>query len=557
MILNTTPGKKKIVPILLAGLLLIAFNATLLAQFNYKVEGIVKEDGKPLAGAVVSIFDFENVKVKDIVTTAAGTWSYSLKPDEEYNIFITKPGYINVKIMYSTIGIAPADAKKFKGTSNPQVELFQLPADAKLVAKLTETLNKPYLSYYYSADDNAMIGDETLNQAMQQDMAKLQKLSDGPKAAAKEAAELEANYTAAISKGDKALAAKNYSQAKEGYNEALALKSSEQYPKAKLAEIDKMMADGAAREKAEKEKAAADAAEKERLAKEKAAADAKASQEKAEKDKALADAAAKEKAEKDKAAADVAEKARIAKEKAAADAAEKDKLAKEKAAADAAERDRIAKEKADKDAAEKDRIAKEKALADEKAAKEKAEKDKAAAELAAKAKAEKEKADAEAAEKARIAKEKADKEKAIADAAEKERLAKEEEKRVFEKKYKGFITRGDSAFMAKNYPVAKTAYTEALGMKPADEYPKAKLVEIDKEIANAELFKNDLAKKYPLGVTEEKVKEGSNNITRRIVVIGNKGVLYTKKETNFGTVYYFKDGSPITEQEWNKETVIK
>ncbi|MCW3071464.1 MAG: hypothetical protein JWO44_1354 [Bacteroidetes bacterium] len=557
MILFTTPGKKKIVHFLLAGLLLFVFNTRIIAQFNYKVEGIVKEDGKPLAGAVVSIFDFDNVKVKEITTTAAGTWSYSLKSDEEYNIFITKPGYINVKVMYSTIGISPADAKKFKGSSNPQVELFQLPADPKLAAKLTETLNKPYLSYYYSADDNAMIGDETLNLAMQQDMAKLQKLSDGPKAAAKEAAELEANYTAAVSRGDKALAAKNYTLAKEGYNEALALKSSEPYPKAKLAEIEKMITDGAAREKAEKEKAAADAAEKDKLAKEKAAADAKAAQEKADKDKALADAAAKDKAEKDKVAADAAEKARMAKEKATADAAEKDRLAKEKAAADAAERDRIAKEKTDKDAAEKDRIAKEKALADEKIAKEKADKEKAAAELAAKEKAEKEKADAEAAEKARIAKEKADKEKAIADAAEKERLAKEEEKRVFEKKYKGFITKGDSAFTAKNYPVAKTAYNDALGMKPTDEYPKGKLAEIDKEIANADLFKNDLAKKYPLGVTEEKVKEGSNNITRRIVVIGNKGILYTKKETNFGTVYYFKDGSPITEQEWNKETVIK
>jgi hypothetical protein len=488
--------------------------------------------------------------------------------------------------MYSTIGISPAEAKKFKGTSNPQVELFQLPADPKLVARLNETLNKPYLSYYYNADDNTMVGDEVLNQSMQQDMLKLQKLSDGPKAAAKEAAELQAQYTEAVAKGDKALAAKNYPQAKEGYNEALALRSSEPYPKAKLAEIDKLIADAAVREKADKDKAATDAAEKERLAKEKALADEKAAKDKADKDKALADAAAKDKAEKDKAAADAAAKEKLAKDKAAADAAEKDRLAKEKTAADAAERDRIAKEKADKDAAEKDRIAKEKtlaaelaakekadkdkaaaelvekakaekALADEKAAKEKADKEKAAAELAAKEKAEKEKADADAAEKARIAKEKADKEKAIADAAEKERLAKEEEKRNFEKKYKGFITKGDSAFMAKNYPVAKTAYNDALGMKPADDYPKTKLAEIDKEIANADLFKNDLAKKYPLGVTEEKVKEGSNNITRRIVVIGNKGVLYTRKETNFGTVYYFKDGAPITEQEWNKETVIK
>jgi hypothetical protein len=569
-----------------SALIILFSNASSFAQFNFKVEGMVKEDGKPLPGAVVSIYDFENVKVKEITTTASGLWSYNLKTDEEYNIFITKPGYITVKVMYSTIGIAPADAKKFKGVSNPQVEIFPLPEDQKLVAKLTETLNKPYLSYYYNSENNTMTGDELHNQSMQQDMLKIQKLVDGPKAAGKEAAELQARYTEAITKADKALASKNYTLAKEGYNEALNLKSSEVYPKSKLAEIDKLIADAAAKEKADKDKAQADATEKERLAKEKAekdkaaaeAASAKekalaeaAAKAKAEKDKAAADAAekdrlakeklaadaAKAKAEKDKAAADAAEKDRLAKEKIAADAAEKDRLAKENAAAAAAERDRLAKEKADKDAAEKDRLAKEKALADEKAAKDKAEKDRIAAEVAAKEKAEKEKADAEAVEKARIAKEKAEKEKAIADAAEAERLKKDEEKRKFEQKYKSFITKGDSAFTANNFPVAQTAFTEASAMKPSEIYPKEKLKQIETEIANAELFKNDLAKKYPLGVTEEKVKEGNNNITRRIVVTGNKGVLYVKKETSFGTVYYFKDGSPITELQWSKETEVK
>lgn len=530
MILNINTNGKKKLTFFFSIFLIFTINTTITAQFNFKVNGVIKEDGQPLSGAVVSIFDFENVKVKEIITTAAGTWSYNLKSDEEYNIFITKPGYINVKIMYSTIGISPADAKKFKGTSNPEVELFQLPPDAKLAAKLNETLNKPYQSYYYSSDNNSMIGDDVHNQSMKEDVAKLQRLSDGPKAVAKEAAALEAKYNEAVSKGDKAFAAKNFPQAKEEYNEAQALKSSEQYPKNKLAEIEKLIAEIAA-----KEKSAADAAEKERIAKENA-----------EKEKAHAEAAAKLKAEKDKATAEAAEKERLAKEKMAADAAEKDRIVKEKAAAEAAERDRISKEKADKDAAEKERLTKEKA-----------EKEKLAAELAAKEKAEREKEKAEATEKVRLAKEKAEKEKAIADAAEKERFAKEEEKRLFEKKYKAHISKGDSAFTLKNFPLAQSGYTDALAMKPADEYSKNRLKEIEVQISNADLFKNELAKKYPVGVTEEKSKEGNMNITKRIVVSGNKGVLYTRKETSFGSVYYFKDGNPITEQEWNKETVVK
>ena len=63
-----------------------------------------------------------------------------------------------------------------------------------------------------------------------------------------------------------------------------------------------------------------------------------------------------------------------------------------------------------------------------------------------------------------------------------------------------------------------------------------------------------MAKKYPQGVTEEKEKEGNANITKRIVVKGNTGNLYVKKETGFGATYYFKDGATITETEYIKNT---
>jgi len=128
--------------------------------------------------------------------------------------------------------------------------------------------------------------------------------------------------------------------------------------------------------------------------------------------------------------------------------------------------------------------------------------------------------------------------------------------KTFERKYKMTIAKGDSAIVVKNYPVAKAAFNDALTQKPNEQYPKDKLADIDKLIADFDRFKNDLAKKYPLGVTEEKTKEGNTNVTRRIVVIENKGYLYEKKETSFGTVYYFKDGTAITEQEWKKNTDV-
>ncbi|MCW3085482.1 MAG: hypothetical protein JWP12_2848 [Bacteroidetes bacterium] len=598
-------------------LLLLSANAGF-AQFSYKVEGTVKYNGAPLSGAIVSIYNFDSEKIKDITTGSNGGFSFALKPDEEYNMLITKPGFITVKILYSTIGLS-AKGAKFTGVSNPEIEIFETPQDPKLAAKVNDLLNKPLMSFYYSADDNKMVGDNDIQQSMEEDLTRLKKQAEGPAAAAAEIAAREAKYNAAVGEGDKAMTAKNYKLAKDKYTEASDLKPAEQYPKTKIAEADKLVADAAARDKA-----LADAAAKDKADKDKAAADA-AAKEKAEKEKALADAAAKDKIAKDKAAADAAEKDRLAKEKTLADAAAKEKADKVKADAAAAEQDRIAKEKAIADAAakekadkaaadaaaEKERIAKDKAIADA-AAKEKADKiaadaaaekeriakDKAIADAAAKEKADKIAADA-AAEKERIAKdkaiadaaakekadkiaadavaakaeqeriakekaiadaaakEKADKEKAAADAAEKVRLAKEEEKRNFENNYKRILSKGDSAITVKNYPVAKAAFNDALKIKPDDDYPKNKLKDIDVLIANFDLYKNDLAKKYPIGVTEEHTKEGNNNVTRRIVVIENKGYLYEKKETTFGTVYYFKDGIAITEAEWKKNTETK
>jgi hypothetical protein len=399
-------------------------SSDIMAQFSYKVEGTVKQDGKPLPGATVSIFDYDNVKVKDLVTTASGGFSFAMKPDEEYNIFITKEGYITTKIMYSTIGIAPEDAKKFRDVSKPEVTLFETPADAGLAAKVNSLLDKPLMSYYYNSDEKKMIGDETVNQSMATEFAKLAQLAGGPKAAAAAAAELEGKYKAAVAKGDKAFSARDFTGAKSGYEEALALKPGESYPKQKLGEIDKAIADIALKaeqakadaERAAKDKEASAAAERDRLAKEKAAADA-AEKERLAK-KAAADAAEKERLAKEKADADAAEKDRLAK-KAAADAAEKERLAKEKADADAAEAARLAKIKAAADAAAAEKLAQEKAAADA-AEKIRLEKEKAAADAAEKLRLEKEKAAAEAAEKDRIAKE-----KLAAEAAERDRLAKE------------------------------------------------------------------------------------------------------------------------------------
>jgi Carboxypeptidase regulatory-like domain len=701
--------------------LLFLLSANCFAQFSYKIEGIVKHKGAALSGADVLITNNAGTE-KQLLTNSSGGYSYNLQPNDEYSIVISKPGYTQFQLIYSTMGLSGEVAKKFKGGSKPESELFVLPNDQPTLLKINAILDKPLLSYFYNSETNTIDADQNLEESLTQDLAKVATMTGG------QSSTIETNYKTAIAKGDAAFTAAKYDAARTAYNEAVAAKPNEQYPKTKLTDIDKALANSEA-------KAKADAAEKERLAKEKLLADAAAKEkaekdkalaataakEKAEKDKLLADAAAKEKADKDKAIADAAEKQRLEKEKTLADAAEKARLAKEaalaekdriakekaiadnvlkeKALADAAEKDRLlkeklekdkaiadaaAKEKADKDKAiadaaekqrlekekaladvaekdrlakeaalaEKDRIAKEKAIADnvlkekaladaaekdrllkeklekdkaiaDAAAKEKADKDKAIADAAEKQRLEKEKALADAAEKERLAKEvalaekdriakekaiadnvlkekaladaaekdrlekerlakekaiadaaekerlekekekadafakqKAEQEKAAADLAEKERLAKEEELKLLQVKYDNAIVTGDSAVKVKNYEVAKSAYTTAASLKPKETNPATKIKEVDvlMELEKRSQYTNELAKKYPQGITEEIVKEGNVKITKRIVVQGNKGNLYTKRETGFGATYYFKDDITITEAEFIRNT---
>jgi len=69
-----------------------------------------------------------------------------------------------------------------------------------------------------------------------------------------------------------------------------------------------------------------------------------------------------------------------------------------------------------------------------------------------------------------------------------------------------------------------------------------------------EEFQRDLADQYSSGVTQRTYEEGQRKITERIVVKGNVGNEYKKVEHAWGGKFYFKNGSPISEETWNQET---
>lgn len=149
------------------------------------------------------------------------------------------------------------------------------------------------------------------------------------------------------------------------------------------------------------------------------------------------------------------------------------------------------------------------------------------------------------------------------------------------KKYNQFITQADNAFKAKDYSSAMAMYKSAGNVKRSERYPKDQ-VEICEQkmrdqsaLASAEAekkrqaeiaaaaksfeaegfdysgedrdrdFLNDLAKKYPEGVTIENYNKPNKKIKRIIVNRGGIAKEYIEVKYSYGT-YYFRNGQNIS-----------
>lgn len=147
-----------------------------------------------------------------------------------------------------------------------------------------------------------------------------------------------------------------------------------------------------------------------------------------------------------------------------------------------------------------------------------------------------------------------------------------------EEKYSTLINQGDEAYGIEDYESAKLAYSSAIKIKTTDPYPRERLKKIEEILAakaksekqeekkvyslsNVQIsndtqgFSNELAKKYPQGLTIEKYMEGSKSVERRIIVDGEIGVEYKKITHNWGGVYYFKNEKPANHFIWQKEAI--
>ena len=487
-------------------ILIFCFRLLFSQTVPVRFEGNISDDAGNVSGAVIQITKGGKA-VGSAMTDAAGDYSFEVPLGGDFLVTVSKDGYVSKRFSISTLGVPPE-----KSENKFPVIQADMGLNKRYEGVDYSLLNQPINKYNYNPTKDNFEYDKAY---LEQMLAGLMAIKEAEKAAKNKEKEKEANYQAAVKNGDKAFGKKEWQNAIASYQQALGIKPTENYPKDQITNINKLIAEAEARAKADAEAKAKAAAEAAAKAKAEAEAKAKADAEAAAKKKAEEEAAAKAKAEaeaKKKAAEEAAAKAKAeaeAKAKADAEAAAKKKAeeeaaAKAKAEADAkakaetdakAKAEAEAKKKAEEEAAAKAKMdaeakAKAEAEAKQKAAEEAASKKKAEEEAAAKAKMDadsKAKAEAEAKQKAAeeaAAKKKAEEEaaaKAKMDADAKAKADAEAKKKAaeLEAKYKAAVTRGDAAFTKKDWVNAKSAYTEAFGIKPNEAYPKNRLKEIE------------------------------------------------------------------------------
>jgi len=338
--------KKTKAILLLLFTILISFSIYAQGSKGYlEVVGKVKVGKKMITGADVNVY-LNNSKIQSVKTVTDGKFNFKFDIDKEYIVEVSGQGLVTKKVLFETKAPDKDLIYKYSFT----VELFESYPGIDV-----SSLNKPVAKVNYNEDADAFDYDIAYTELMRKEIDKIttqieaykkqtyQQLvskadelfktekyeeaiiyyekaidadpySDYSDKQIMECEKRTANkntndskFTKLIADADVNFNNKNYLLAKDNYQKASAIKPSEQYPKTKLIEIDKILADADAKAKLEADaKAKADAEAKAKAdaiakaAKDKADAEAKA---KLEADaKAKADAIAK--AAKDKADAD-------------------------------------------------------------------------------------------------------------------------------------------------------------------------------------------------------------------------------------------------------------
>ncbi len=450
--MSTVPASRFLRPFLFVFLLLGTLCASAQVD-NVYVYGTVKDyvSSKKLDGITVTVFK-NGAKLAEVVTSASGKYEFNLDYGSDFKLVYSKPGMVSKNISIDTKNI-PEEERVGGHGMNVEMTLFQ-----ELPGIDFTILQQPIGKAKFDPTSKEVTWDLQYTDQVRSEIARLMKEYDDKK---KREAGAAADYDKLMAQGDASMSAAEYGKAIEHFTGALAVKAGDAKATAKLSDA-KMKQDELNASKKEAEQYAAFIKEADGLF--------------AKKDYANA-------------------------------------MTKYKAASDVKEQETYPKGKMKECQAFIDDLAK------------KAEEEKKARELEEKYKAAIASADAsmkgEKYEDARTKyteasglkpEEKYPKDQLAAIAKKLEELAKKAEedkkKKELDAQYQALITAADAAFKAANYDQAKNKYTEALGLKAEEKYPKDQLAAIDKKLdelakqAEADRKKKELDDAYNAAIAK-------------------------------------------------------
>lgn len=217
--------------ILLIGMLCLS--TSLVAQdWNLVMELTVTNDGKRMDGAVVELRKGGSL-VKSFKTDSRGDVDVPLDPNGNYEISISGNGMIKKKIAVNTQGVPPED---LKGE-------YYFPAEVDIFPKLEgldyKVLDQPIGKIGYVAKNQSFDADLDYTKQRKAALDKLQAdYLDQKEREAELAAQKQKEYDAAIKAADKAFSQEQWELAEKEYKKAAELKPIETYPSFQLAELE-------------------------------------------------------------------------------------------------------------------------------------------------------------------------------------------------------------------------------------------------------------------------------------------------------------------------------
>ena len=215
----------------------ILFSANSFAQEKCIVKGNVTVSGGDLTGVKITIYkDSEQESVRNV--PKSGKFSYSLDFGYDYIFEFSKNEFVTKRVSVSTY--VPQDVLERDSRFPPSkfsIELFRFFPGIDL-----SIFDQPIGMIMYNSETDLIEIDLSFQKEIEDELKRIEKETRlKQEAYLAELARINAEYDAAIKKGDSEFQRKNYIDSKSFYTKALSLKSQEVYPKDQITKLDKLL----------------------------------------------------------------------------------------------------------------------------------------------------------------------------------------------------------------------------------------------------------------------------------------------------------------------------